>query len=158
MKLSGVHILFIIIGVLVLVWVFSSCKLRCGSSSGEGYSLYDVPGFYQADVDYLPTVGDTPTGEGGFVEEDAAYDTPPSWVISPEEIFEGFEPSQPGDDYNWEDIPDDGGKYHFGQNSCLECINGCLLDKHARGGPIDKRSEQEQQDVCRQRCQDVNRC
>ena len=83
---------------------------------------------YQADVDYLPTVGHEPTGEGGYVDEDAAYDPVPTFVgvVDP-----------PGSNYDWSYTPEGGEKYFYNQHQCRECVSGCLYDRYIVGDPVD---------------------
>ena len=144
MKLSGVHVLFIVIGVAVLVWTISRCKLKCGI--GEGYmGLRGLPGYDQAYVDYLPTVGAEPTGEGGFVDMDAAYDPKPLPV---------FSPTFPGYNYRWWNIPASRGIHgHYSERRrCKECVARCMMEKHTKGADYDKRSEMSHIEACAALC------
>lgn len=69
--------MIVIILLLILLFVVI---LNINSSTKSNYTQFSTPfvtvGHRPYLGDYLPTVGEVPTGEGGFVDEDAAYSVP----------------------------------------------------------------------------------
>ena len=141
-----------IISIILVVFVvcgFASGKfnLKCDNSAESFNNLYGVPALYQADVDYLPTVGQEPTGEGGFVDEDDAYDPTPTYVglVNP-----------PGSNYDWSYVPDGGEKYFYNQHQCRECVSGCLYHKYILGDSVDLDTHSRNLADCKNSC--YSRC
>ena len=96
MQIANTNVFLAVIIAVILLFTFSKCTFTCGSSIKSNYANLDgiTPPEYSTDLttvghrpstgDYLPTVGDTATGDDDHVMESDSYSAPLSDVLCEE--------------------------------------------------------------------------